>query len=213
MKIGMIGAGNIGETLARHFVKAGHMVGLCNSRGPASLQGLVRSLGPNACAMSCEEASEFGELIVLAAPWRNHDALPRPEWVAGKIVVDAMNPYSAQGEIIDLRDTTSSEETAKRLPGARLVKAFNTLFYRTLATEARPHSEDRLALFVAGDDAEAKATVTKLIEEIGFAVVDTGPLREGGRIQQPGSPIYNRPMKVGEAREAVRLMAPLPKAA
>lgn len=213
MKIGVIGSGNIGETLARHFVKAGHQVGLCNSRGPASLTGLVRSLGSNACAMTCEEAAKFGELVLLAVPWRTPEALPRPEWVAGKIVVDAMNPYSAEGDVIDLREKTSSEETAKRLPGARLVKAFNTLFYRTLATEARPHAEDRLVLFVAGDDQRAKTVVMRLIEEIGFAVVDTGPLREGGRMQQPGSSIYNRPMKLGEAREAVRLMAPLPKAA
>ena len=213
MKIGIIGSGHIGGTLARHFAKAGHQVGLSNSRGPDSLTGLVSSLGPNARAMTVEEAAKFGDIVVLAVPWRTPEALPRPEWVAGKLVIDAMNPYSSQGEVIDLGQKSSSEEVAKRLPGARLVKAFNTMFYRTLATEARSRPEDRLVLFVAGDDAEAKAVVARLIEEIGFAVVDTGPLREGGRLQQPGSPIYNRPMKLEEARHAVRLQAPLRQAA
>jgi 8-hydroxy-5-deazaflavin:NADPH oxidoreductase len=213
MKIGIIGSGHIGGTLARHFAKAGHQVGVSNSRGPGSLAGLVQSIGPNACAMSVEEAAKFGEAVVLAAPWRTPEALPRPEWVAGKIVIDAMNPYSSQGEVMDLGQTTSSEEVAKRLPGARLVKAFNTMYYQTLATEARPRPEDRLVLFIAGDDAEAKAVVSRLIEDIGFAVVDTGSLREGGRMQQPGSPIYNRPMKLEEARQAVRLRAPLHQAA
>jgi 8-hydroxy-5-deazaflavin:NADPH oxidoreductase len=213
MKIGIIGSGHIGGTLARHFAKAGHQVGISNSRGPGSLAGLVQSIGPNACAMSVEEAAKFGEAVVLAAPWRTPEALPRPEWVAGKIVIDAMNPYSSQGEVIDLGQTTSSEEVAKRLPGARLVKAFNTMYYQTLATEARPRPEDRLVLFIAGDDTEAKAVVSRLLEDIGFAVVDTGSLREGGRMQQPGSPIYNRPMKLEEARQAVRLRAPLHQAA
>lgn len=210
MNIGIIGAGHIGGTLARHFAKAGHQVGLSNSRGPASLEGLVRSMGPNACAMSIEEAAKFGEIVLLAVPWRTPEALPRPEWVAGKIVIDAMNPYSAEGEVMDLGDTTSSEEVARRLPGARLVKAFNTMYYHTLATEARPRGRERLALFVAGDDAEAKAVVSRLIEEIGFDPVDTGSLREGGRMQQPGSPIYNKPMTAEQAREVLRTAKPLP---
>jgi predicted dinucleotide-binding enzyme len=213
MKIGIIGAGHIGATLARHFAKAGHEVGISNSRGPGSLASLAKSLGPNACAMTVEGAAKFGEVIVLAVPWRNPAALPAPERVAGKIVIDAMNPYSAGGEVMDLGDTTSSEEVARRLPGARLVKAFNTMFYQTLASEARSSPENRLALFVAGDDAEAKKVVSRLIEEIGFAPVDTGSLREGGRKQQPGSPIYNKPMKLDKAIQILHLMAPNPTTA
>ena len=203
MKIGIIRSGNIGETLARHFARAGHQVGVSNSRGPGSLAGLVKSIGPNACAMTAEEAAKFGEVVLLAVPWRKPEAWPAPEWVAGKIVMDAMNPYSAEGEVMDLGSRTSSEEVARRLPGARLVKAFNTMYYHTLATEARAPGTERLALFIAGDDAEAKAVVTKLIDQIGFVAVDTGSLREGGRKQQPGSPIYNRPMTAAQARQAL----------
>jgi 8-hydroxy-5-deazaflavin:NADPH oxidoreductase len=208
MKIGIIGAGHIGSTLARHFAKSGHTVGLSNSRGPGSLAALVRSIGPNACAMTTEEAVKFGEVILLAVPWRTAEALPDSRWLAGKIVIDAMNPYSAEGEVMDLGEVTSSEEVARRLPGARLVKAFNTMYYHTLATEARPGAGDRLVLFVAGDDAEAKAVVSRLIQDIGFATVETGSLREGGRKQQPGSPIYNHPMSLRQAQEALQALEP-----
>jgi predicted dinucleotide-binding enzyme len=204
MKIGIIGSGHIGSTLARHFAKAGHKVGLSNSRGPVSLMSLVHSLGPNACAMTVPEAAKFGEIILLAVPWRSPEALPPAEFVAGKIVIDAMNPYSAEGEVMDLGERTSSEEVARRLPRARLVKAFNTMYYHTLATEARPNEHNRLALFLAGDDPQAKTVVAKLIEQIGFAALDTGSLREGGRKQQPGSPIYNLPMALEEAHEALQ---------
>ena len=207
MKIGILGSGNIGATLARHFAKAGHQVGLSNSRGPASLAGLVKSIGPNASAMTAEEASKFGEVVLLAVPWRSPEAWPALQWVAGKIVIDAMNPYSADGEIMDLGDKLSSDEVARRLPGARVVKAFNTMYYNTLATEARASGKDRLALFVAGDDAEAKGIVSKLIDEIGFAPVDTGSLHEGGKKQQPGSRIYNKPMTAAQARQALGALA------
>src|SRR5215472_6570193 len=110
MKIGILGSGNIGETLARHFAKAGHQVSLSNSRGPTSLSGLVQSIGPNAHAMTAEEAAKFGEVVLLAVPWRTPEAWPEPDWVRGKIVIDAMNPYSADGEIMDLGDKQSSEE-------------------------------------------------------------------------------------------------------
>lgn len=203
MNIGIIGAGHIGATLGRHFAKAGHKVGLSNSRGPQSLSALVTSIGPNARAMTVAEAAKFGELVVLAVPWRTPEALPAPELVAGKVVVDAMNPYSAEGEVIDLGKRTSSEEVASRLPGARLVKAFNTMYYHTLATEARAAGPERLVLFVAGDDLGAKATVSQLIEQIGFTAVDTGALVEGGRKQQPGSAIYNKPMNERQAREVM----------
>jgi 8-hydroxy-5-deazaflavin:NADPH oxidoreductase len=206
MKIGIIGSGHIGGALARHFIAAGHEVAISNSRGPASLESLAQSLGPRASAMTVDQAVRFGEVVALAAPWRSPEALPSAELVRGKIVIDAMNPYSAEGEVMDLGDVTSSEETQRRLPGARLVKAFNTMYYHTLATEARPPGPGRLVLFVAGDDPDAKRVVSGLIEEIGFSAVDTGSLREGGRKQQPGSPLYNHPMTVEEAGDRLREM-------
>jgi len=205
MKIGLIGAGNIGETAARLFVRVGHEVGISNSRGPDSLRGLVAELGPHARAMTVNDAARFGDLVLLAVPWRSPEALPKPDLVAGKIVIDAMNPYLPDSTIQDLGDSTSSEETAKRLPGARLVKAFNTIYYQHLASRGRTDIpvDQRHAIFVAGDDEDAKQVVKRLIEEIGFAPVDTGSLRDGGRKQQPGSSIYNKPMTGREAKAAV----------
>jgi predicted dinucleotide-binding enzyme len=212
MNIGIIGAGHIGGTAARLFAKAGHQVAVSNSRGPASLRTLAAGIGPRAHAMRAEDAARFGTAVLLAVPWRTPEALPAPELVAGKIVIDAMNPYGPGGEVLDIGGTTSSEEVRKRLPGARLVKAFNTIYYQHLATLGNPGLplEDRHAIFLAGDDAQAKRAVARLIEEIGFAPVDTGGLIEGGRRQQPGSPIYNHPMTAGEAE---RILAAWPRTA
>ncbi len=209
MKIGIIGAGNLGATGARVFVNAGHEIAISNSRGPDSLRKLVAELGSRAHAATVDDAARFGDVVLLAVPWRSREALPKPEAVAGKIVIDAMNPYKPDFTCYDLGDSTSSEETAKRLPGARLVKAFNTIYYQHLASRGRTDLPvaQRHAIFVAGDDAQAKRLVTQLIEEIGFAPVDTGSLRDGGRKQQPGSTIYNKPMTGQEAKEALTRLA------
>jgi predicted dinucleotide-binding enzyme len=197
MKIGIIGSGNIGGTAAKLFAKAGHDVAISNSRGPESLKSFVSSVGSNILANTVEDAIKFGEVIVLAIPWRRRqDLLSVSKLFEGKIVIDAMNPYSENFELIDLGNSTSSEEVLKQIPNSRLIKAFNTIYYEHLRTKGNPNApiEDRFTIFVAGDDSNAKATVSKLIEDIGFAAVDTGSLREGGRKQQPGSPIYNNPM-------------------
>lgn len=202
MRIGIVGAGNIGGTLARLFAGAGHEVAVSNSRGPETLRDLVDAIGPRAHAATVEEAARFGEVVLLAVPWRTPEALPPAYLLEGKIVIDAMNPYADGGGITDLGDSSSSEETQKRLPGARLVKAFNTIWFQHLATRGRADlpPEERHAIFVAGDDAEAKATVVRLIEEIGFAPIDTGALRDGGRRQQPGTALYNKVLTGAEAR-------------
>jgi predicted dinucleotide-binding enzyme len=120
-------------------------------------------------------------------------------------VIDAMNYYPQHDGRLPLAGLTSSELVARHLAGARLVKAFNTLYFQLLATEGNSNApvDERLALFLAGDDPDAKATVARLIEEIGFAPVDTGTLREGGRRQEPGSAPYNRPLTGAEARAAL----------
>jgi 8-hydroxy-5-deazaflavin:NADPH oxidoreductase len=205
MKIGIIGSGNIGGTTAKLLTKADHEVAVSNSRGPESLKSFVSSVGPNIMANTVEDAIKFGEVILLAIPWRRRqDLLSVSKLFDGKIVIDAMNPYSENFEVIDLGNSTSSEEVLKQIPNSRLIKAFNTIYYEHLRTKGNPDApiEDRFTIFVAGDDPNAKATVSKLIEEIGFAAVDTGSLREGGRKQQPGSHIYNNPMtaKVAHTR-------------
>jgi predicted dinucleotide-binding enzyme len=184
-------------------------VAISNSRGPETLGELVGEIGPNARALPADDAGAWGEVVLLAVPWRAPEALPRPELVAGKIVIDAMNPDRQGGGTYDLGDSTSSEETAKRLPGARLVKAFNTIYFKHLAETGRSDLpvDERRAILLAGDDTEAKAIVAGLIEEIGFAPVDTGSLHDGGRLQQPDSPLYNRPITGREAREELGKLA------
>jgi predicted dinucleotide-binding enzyme len=202
MRIGILGSGAIGSTLARLWTTAGHEIAIANSRGPASLAELVGSIGPLCHAMTVDEAAAFGEIVVLAVPFRRPEALPRPDIVKGKVVVDAMNPYAEEGGLLDLGGKTSSAVTAERLPGARLVKAFNTMHWETLATAGRPYVPEaqRLCIFLAGDDHRAKDRVAQLIREIGFAPVDTGSLAIGGRLQEPGSKIYDRPLLPAEAR-------------
>ena len=206
MKIGIIGAGNIGYTMAALLTKAGHEIAISNSRGPDSLNDIIDELGPSAHADTVDNAAAFGEVILLAVPWRSPEALPHPDLVANKVVIDAMNPYSADSQIIDLGLSTSSEETARRLPDARIVKAFNTIWFKTLAQESDPYKEDetKLAIFIAGDEPGAKQTVSDLIRDIGFTPIDAGTLREGGRKLQPGTSLYGKPFTQTEAQEALQ---------
>lgn len=205
MNIGIIGAGNIGATVAKLFAQAGHQVAISNTKGPESLKQLVAEIGPNAKAATVEDTIKFGEVILLAIRWTQRNSLPHAQLFENKIVIDAINAYATDGDgnfqPAPLGDTTSSEEILKLMPGARLVKAFNTMYFETLQTGGSSIPEKRLVLFIAGDDSEAKEVVAHLIEDIGFAAVDTGFLHEGGRRQQPGSPIYNAPMTVDQVKE------------
>jgi 8-hydroxy-5-deazaflavin:NADPH oxidoreductase len=206
MKIGILGAGKIGSAAARLFAAAGHEVAVSNSRGPESLRDLVRELGSKARGGSIADAAGFGEIVLLAVPWHREDALPPPELLRDKIVIDAMNPYRPEGGFFELGASTSSEEVRRRLPGAKLVKAFNTIAYDHLASRGRKDLpiEERHAIYVAGDDPQAKRVVSELIEGIGFAPVDTGSLREGGRLQEPDSVIFNQTFTAREARAFLR---------
>jgi 8-hydroxy-5-deazaflavin:NADPH oxidoreductase len=209
-KIGIIGSGNIGGTAAKLFANAGYEVVISNSRGPESLTSFVNTNGANIKATTVDDAIKFGDVILLAIPWRKRqELLPSSELFNGKIVIDATNPYSENFEVIDLGDDTSSEEILKQISSnSRLVKAFNTIYYEHLRTMGNPKAlkGDRFAIFIAGDDSDAKNIVSKLIEDIGFAAVDTGSLKEGGRKQQPGSPIYNNPMTAEVAQKSLSEM-------
>jgi 8-hydroxy-5-deazaflavin:NADPH oxidoreductase len=203
MKIGIIGAGYIGGTAAKLFTEAGHEVAIANSRGAETLQDLVAELGAKTRAVNVEEAAEFGEIVLVSIPFGKYTELPA-EAFAGKIVIDSNNYYPERdGNYTELDEdkTTSSELLGNHLKGARIVKAFNTIWFEHLKTQGNkslPVAERRV-IFIAGDDAEAKAEVAKLIEEIGFAAYDTGSLSEGGKNQQPGTAIYNRNLTFSEA--------------
>lgn len=204
MKIGIIGAGSIGATAAKLFIQAGHDVAISNSRGPESLKGLVAELGNKAKAVSVEDAAKFGDVILVSIPFGKYKSLPADVF-NGKIVIDSNNYYpDRDGNFskLDQGKTTSTELLAEHLHGARIVKAFNTIWFEHLKSQGNTNLpvEDRRAIFFAGDDAEANHVVSKLIEEIGFAAVDTGSLHEGGKIQQPGSPIYNKELTAQQAQ-------------
>ena len=206
MRIGIVGSGNIGSTAARLFVGAGHEVAIANSRGPQTLASFAGELGNRARAATVEDAARFGELVLVAIPLGSLRELP-PEPFAGRVVIDANNYYpSRDGNIAELDDdtTTSAELLAAHLPGATVVKAFNTMNWKLLRDRGDPDAgDDRLALFVAGDDQDAKRRVSVLIEQIGFAPIDTGTLAEGGRRQQPGSAVYAEPIAARDAADAV----------
>jgi 8-hydroxy-5-deazaflavin:NADPH oxidoreductase len=205
MRIGILGAGKIGGTLAKLLANAGHDVAVSNSRSARSLEGKVKELGPEVKAMTAEDAVRHGELVVLAMPLK---ALPslRPYEFGGKIVVDAMNYYPERDGVIHFNERTSSELVARHVRGARVVKAFNTMNFQPLSTEGKrgAPAAERLALYVAGDDADAKELVSAIIDELGFTAVDTGPLAEGGRRQQPGTKVYGKNVKAAVAK---RLLA------
>jgi predicted dinucleotide-binding enzyme len=202
LNIGILGAGNIGASAAKLFAAAGHDVRIANSRGPQSLATLVADLGDTVRAATPEDAVAFGDVVLIAIPWPSReDAIGDAGPYDDKIVIDAMNAYDEDFELEDLGNRTSSEIVKTLVPGAYIVKAFNTLFYKRLATEGKPAgAKDRLAIFVAGDDQYAKDVVSKLIDEIGFDAIDTGSLAEGGRKQQPGSAIYNVPLTAHDAK-------------
>lgn len=201
MKIGIIGAGSIGATAAKLFVEAGHEVAIANSRGAETLADTSAETG--ATAMNAEDSARFGEVVLVAIPLGKYQTLPAGAF-AGKIVIDANNYYPERdGQIaaLDENSTTSSELVAAHLQGARVVKAFNTIYFVHLAEQGDPNLPlaDRRAIFVAGDDARAKKTVSALIEEIGFAPFDTGNLRDGGLTQEPGTALYNRELTANDA--------------
>src|SRR5436190_9218505 len=207
MRVGIIGAGKIGEAAATRLVAAGHHVMISNSRGPETLADLEQSLGQDATAGTVVDATRFGEVVLVAIPLRAIDTLPADE-LRGKIVIDANNYYPQRdGQIAELDhgEIGSSELLAHRLPGARVVKAFNTILYRRLMHEGRPSgAADRLAIPLVGDDAQAKGVVAGLIDDMGFDPIDAGTLADG-RNQEPGTPVYNNPTGAEGVREALGL--------
>ena len=203
MRIGIIGAGHIGGTLAGLFVGAGHEVAVSNSRGPETLAGLVEELGGRVQAMNAADATRFGDVVVVAVSFGRYRELPTED-VSGKVVIDTNNYYPQRDghfEELDSDRTTSSELLQAHLADARLVKAFNAIQWMRLRDDGRPAGDpERLGIPISGDDEEAKRTVAALIDQIGFDPVDAGTLAEGGRKHQTGAPAYTQGLPTAELR-------------
>lgn len=211
MKIGLIGSGNVGGTLARKLRKLGHEVYVSNSRGPDTLQDLARETGAH--PVTVEEAARSGEIVIVAVPEIAITRLPEglfdgvPPEVA---VVDAGNyyPRGRDGEIHAIEQGMPESVWVSRMLGRSVIKAFNTIPARSLAEKGKPRgSPGRVAIPVAGDDAEAKRKVMALIDELGFDPVDAGSLSESWR-QQPGTPVYVKDYDAARVREALARATP-----
>ena len=203
--IGFIGAGNIGQAVARLALDHGYDVVLSNSRGPETLTDVVAGLGERATADTAEGAATRGDLVVVTVPFKAHDDVPVAP-LAGKIVIDTNNYYPQRdGHVADIDEgrTTSASMLQQHLPESRVVKAFNHITSAHLTEHALPAGrEDRRALAVAGDDTEAKATVAALIDELGFDIVDVGLLADSWRIE-PGTPGYGPRLDEAGLRDAL----------
>src|ERR1700726_2147659 len=189
MKIGFIGASAVAQTISKHVLPYGHQVVLSNSRGPDSLVSLVKELGPGAEAGTPQQAAEQ-DLVVLAVNWSSVQAalFSIADW-KGRILVDATNRLASYSPLTlgDISGRTSSEIVADLAPGAKVVKAFNSVPMIWLQDFAP--SKPKTAFFVSGDDADAKKVVSGLIDEIGFCSLDLGSLADGGRLYQLGGPL------------------------
>ena len=206
LKIGIVGAGHIGGTLAALWVKSGHEV-LISSRHPDKLRGLASSLGPTSHVGTPHDAAVFGDVVLISVPY---GALPQvghdlTHELAGKIVLDTGNPYPARdGQMAEeARRKGTGVASAEFLPGVRLVRAFNAIGYRPLASEAHRAGE-LIAIPLAGDDPEALAVAQRLVRDAGFEPVVVGPLSHA-REFDVGTPPYDKLMTASELRQVLGL--------
>ncbi len=211
MKIGIIGAGQIGAALTRRLRALGHEVSVANSRGPASLAALAAETG--ARAASADEVVRGAELVVLTIPLKNVAALATglfEHGPRGQIVIDTCNYYPRQrdGRIADIEAGITESGWVQRQIGRRVVKAFNSIFAQSLFENGRPAgAPGRIALAIAGDEADEKAIVTRLLDALGFDAVDAGTIAQSWR-QQPGTPVYCQDFDQDGVRAALRQASP-----
>ncbi|MDX1993022.1 MAG: NAD(P)-binding domain-containing protein [bacterium] len=200
MKIGIIGSGNIGANVGKLLAQAGHEVFYSFSRSEEKLQQLATEAGDSSRWGTPAEAVAFADVIVLSPPYRELDnALSAAGSMAGKIVIDTVNPYTSTGPAY-AEGGTAAEEIAGKLPGAKTVKVYNHIWYQHIAN--RHHENPPLVAFISGDDADAKAVATQIAADTGFFVWDLGDLYTA-RWTEPHGPLFNRPMTEAEARTAV----------
>jgi predicted dinucleotide-binding enzyme len=207
MQIGIIGAGKIGGTVGRLWAKAGHKVRFA-TRHPDELKDLAKEIGDNASIGTSEDAAWFGEVVFVAVPFGAWPELAReiaPE-IDGKVVADAGNLYPARdGKIAEdaIKAGGSGVDLGALLPKALVVRAFNSVNYKTLAPEAH-RSGERLGMMIAGDDTKAVEIVAGLVRDAGFEPVGVGPLRDASRFDV-GTPVYNKAMTATELHKALGL--------
>jgi predicted dinucleotide-binding enzyme len=182
-RVGIIGAGRIGQAMARTALRASRSVVIANSRGPESLTSVVSSLGEGVSAGTVDEAVA-ADIVVIAVPWDHVPAAVQGLAWNSQIVIDATNDWAAD----DLQGRTSSELVADLVAGARVVKAANTLGAEVLGSDPQ-EAGGRRVIFISGDDADAKAEVVALFQDAGFAAIDLGDLATGGAIQQIHHPL------------------------
>ena len=204
MKIGIIGSGHIGGTLARRLSALGHDVSIANSRGPATLVGLAADTGIQ--PVTVREAARGKDLVIISIPEKSIRDLPKDLFAAGDraVVVDTGNYYPKRdGRIAAIEDGTPESQWVAQQLGRPVVKAFNTMYAQHLLERGRAADQrGRIALPVAGDDSSAKAVVLQLIDELGFDGVDAGTLAESWK-QQPGTPVYGADLKADETQSAL----------
>lgn len=197
MQIGILGAGHVGLVVGRQLIGAGHRVKLSSARGPQALRPVAQGIGAEAASVTEAAAAD---LVLLAVPWPAiPDTLdPLPGW-QGRILVDATNPFVTFNplELADLQGRSATVVVAEHAPGARVVKAFNTITMANFEKGPRQGAARRV-LFVSGDDVASKQTVQQLITELGYAAIDLGGLDEGGRMQQPGGPLAGLDLLVNQ---------------
>ncbi len=205
--ISIIGSGNIGGNLGLHLAKAGYPV-FFSSRHPEALKELTAQAA-KAKAGTLEEAACFGEVIVLAIPFGKIPEVSREiGTLAGKILVDATNPYPSRdgqvaSDVLADKNLTATEFTAQHFSGAKVVKAINTVYFKLLKEKAfRPEGE-RMAIPYAGNDQEAKEVFRQLLDDIGFQGVDIGDLSMG-RYMEPDQTLYNKELTEAEIRERIK---------
>jgi len=183
MKIGILGTGNMGSGLGKRWAQKGHAVRF-GSRDPAKARQVAGSVGAQASGGSVGEAAQFGEVVLLAVPWRGvAGTLEAAGSLAGKVVIDCTNPMTPDFMALVVgHDTSGGEEVAKLAPGAKVVKAFNHV-YAQIVHSSPQFGPQNASVFYCGDDAAAKQTVSGLITEIGFEPVDAGPLRNARYVE------------------------------
>ena len=194
MEIGTIGAGAFAQAFAKRVLKAGHKVKLTNNLGPERLIEIVNQLGPGATAATVEEAVAC-EMVLLAVPWDNvpQTLASLPKW-KNQILIDGTNPFhGSAGKFTpaDVGNLSTSQLVAALAPGARVVKALNTMIAPNLEAEPIVNGARRVA-FISADDDSAKRQVEVLLAGFGYSVIDLGNLRDGGLIQQAGGPLAGR---------------------